>query len=413
MYVGIDQQPTSIERRGFRSLWFATTSSGMADGLAVSAGPLLVASLTSNPLLVAGLAFVQNAAAFLFSMPAGALVDRFDRRKLLTIVNIARAFLAAVLVVAIMFGLHGLVLLYGIFFAFGLLEILGDHGSFALLPMVSQKLEKANGYLQGAELLAQKFVGPPAGGVLFALSAVFPFGAQVVAYLGAAVGAKTLRFESQSASTLNAPSSLLNEIGDGFRLVWTNVQLRILAIIYGTVQAVYVAGFSILVLFSRDILMLGSTGFSLLLTAGAIGALVAALFAGRLIEFLGPDLSLTATLLSTAIATVTIAAVRMSAVTAAMICTMGFGAVVWKLILVSKRQRIIADQKLLGRVNGVYRMIGLGSMAVGALLGGLLAAKFGLSAPFYIAAPVLVIAALLWSCWNRHGSRSPEGSFPM
>lgn len=385
----------------------------MADGLAVSAGPLLAVSLTSNPLLVAGLAFVQNAAALLFSVPAGALVDRLDRRKLLILVNVARAFLAAVLVVAIIFDSHGLVLLYGSFFVFGLLEILGDHGSFALLPMVSQKLEKANSYLQGAELLAQKFVGPPAGGVLFALSAVFPFGAQVVAYLGAAVGATTLRFKFQSAPTLNAHSSLLVEIGDGFRLVWTDSQLRLLAIIYGTVQAVYVAGFSILVLFSRDILMLGPTGFGLLLAAGAAGALVAALFAGLLIDSLGPDLSLSAILLSTAVATVVIAAVHIPAITAAMVCAMGFGAVVWKVILVSKRQRIVTDQKLLGRVNGVYRVIGLSGMAVGALLGGLLAMKFGLSAPFWVAAPVLIVAAFSWSFWSRYGSKSPKGPLPM
>jgi len=66
---------------------------------------------------------------------------------------------------------------------------------------------------------------------------------------------------------------------------------------------------------------------------------------------------------------------------------------VWNVTLLSLRQAIVPD-RLMGRVVGAIRLIGFGSIPVGALLGGLVARALGLRAPFLLGAAVLVFAAL-------------------
>jgi MFS family permease len=74
----------------FARLWAANTVSNLGDGITGVAGPLLVASLTDSPALVAGAAFAQQLPWLLFSLPGGAWVDRVDRRRLLVAVDLAR-----------------------------------------------------------------------------------------------------------------------------------------------------------------------------------------------------------------------------------------------------------------------------------------------------------------------------------
>jgi MFS family permease len=81
-------------------------------------------------------------------------------------------------------------------------------------------------------------------------------------------------------------------------------------------------------------------------------------------------------------------------VTGAMFALTGVTVVVWNVITVSFRQAVVPEG-IFGRVNSVYRMLGWGGMSVGALLGGFLARFFGLTAPFWFAAAVLLAMALV------------------
>ena len=79
-----------------------------------------------------------------------------------------------------------------------------------------------------------------------------------------------------------------------------------------------------------------------------------------------------------------------------MLALFGFHAIVWNVVTISLRQQIIPE-RLLGRVNSVYRLLGLGGMSAGALLGGVLARGFGLTAPFWFASlSVVVLAVAIW-----------------
>src|SRR4051794_3052808 len=74
----------------FWKLWGASTTSGLGDGLVLVGFPLLAATITWSPQLIAGIMVAERIPWLLLSLPAGALADRMDRRRLLAVVESAR-----------------------------------------------------------------------------------------------------------------------------------------------------------------------------------------------------------------------------------------------------------------------------------------------------------------------------------
>jgi hypothetical protein len=175
-------------------LWTATAVSNLGDGVALIAAPLLAASLTRDPVQVAGLAFAQRLPWLLFALLSGALVDRLDRRQVMSTVNFVRTALLGSLGVAVLGGWASIALLYVVFFLLGTAETLFDTASQTILPEVVRKddLETANGRLYAAELITNNFAGPPLGGFLFGVIAAVPFLIGAGAYAATAVLALAL-----------------------------------------------------------------------------------------------------------------------------------------------------------------------------------------------------------------------------
>ena len=122
----------------FARLWTANAVSNLGDGVTLVAGPLLAASLTRDPRLVAGLAVAQRLPWLLFSLVSGALVDRLDRRRLMVGVDAARAVAVGLLGVAVLADLATLPLLYAVFFALGTAETLFDNAAVSILPAAKE-----------------------------------------------------------------------------------------------------------------------------------------------------------------------------------------------------------------------------------------------------------------------------------
>ena len=173
----------------FTRLWIANAISNVGDGVTGVAGPLLVASMTSNPTLVAGAVFVQQLPWLLFALPAGAYVDRLDRRRLLVAVNLARGAVLAGLAVAVWADVATLPVLYTAFFLFGTGETLADSASVALLPSIvpAEHLASANARLLGTYLVGNQLLAPPVGAWLFVVAAALPFAFDAASFLAAAL----------------------------------------------------------------------------------------------------------------------------------------------------------------------------------------------------------------------------------
>src|SRR5215212_5105023 len=135
------------------------------------------------------------------------------------------------------------------------------------------------------------------------------------------------------------------------------------------------------------------------------GGVAGSLLAEHLVGWLGAGTTMRMGLLIEAVTAGVIALSREPLVVGAMLALFGFHAIVWNVITISLRQQIIPEH-LLGRVNSVYRLLGLGGMSVGALLGGVLARGFGLTAPFWFSSlSVAILAVVVWGILDNETVR--------
>jgi MFS family permease len=388
----------------YRKLWTASTVSNLGDGVTLVAGPLLAASLTRDPVLVAGLAFAQRLPWLLFSLISGALVDRLDRRMLMVAVDVFRTVLLGFLGLAVLSNFVSIPLLYVVFFLMGTAETLFDTASVSILPTVvpRESLEKANGRLFGAQIVSNEFAAPPLGGFLFAVAASVPFFLDAGSFAAAAVLVLTMRGKFRVERPEGTPPTTLRaEISEGLRWLWGNRLLRTLAVSLGIMNLTSTATISIFVLFAQERLGLGSVGYGVLLSSGAVGGVAGSLAAERFVRWLGAGTTMRIGLVIEAASAGVIALSREPLVVGAMFVLFGFHAIVWNVVTISLRQQIIPE-RLLGRVNSAYRLLGLGGMSAGALLGGVLARGFGLTAPFWFASlSVAVLALIVWPALNN------------
>jgi len=174
-------------------LWISAGLSNLADGVVKVALPLVAIGFTRSPVLIAGLTFAFGLPWLLFALPAGALVDRVDRRRVMLVANVVRAALLAVLVVAVALHLGSIWALYVVALSVGVAETLYDTASQSILPQIVSRefLSRANGRLYAVELTANEVAGPPLGGLLVAVGMVAAFAAPVALWV-VAVGALLL-----------------------------------------------------------------------------------------------------------------------------------------------------------------------------------------------------------------------------
>ena len=385
----------------FVKLWLAQGVSNLGDGVYVTALPLLAATLTREPLPVSAVVFAEWLPWLLFGLLAGALLDRWDRRRVLWAVDAARFAAVGAFAVAVLAGWASIPLLMATGFLLGSGQTLVDTASQALVPtLVSRdrrRLERANGRLQGTQVVAQELAGPPAGGFLFSAAGWLPFGADALSFAAssALVASIPARRTTASTSTGQRPT-LRAEVAEGLRWLARHRVLRAMAVLAAGVNLLSVAHGAILVLFAQERLGLGSVGFGLLLTASAVGGLVGSVVAPWLGRHAGRAQVMVAGFVAGGLARVGIGLTHSPWVAGGLLAVTGLTPILYNVIFGSLRQQLIPD-RLLGRVNSAYSLGTYGSVPLGALLGGALAERFGLPAPFLVAGiliPVMGVLAL-------------------
>jgi predicted MFS family arabinose efflux permease len=382
----------------FHRLWTASAVSNIGDGVTMAAGPLLVASFTADPATVAGAVFVQQLPWLLFALISGAWVDRLDRRALVVAVNALRTVALGGLVVAVTTGTVGVAVVYVVFFLLGVGETLADTASAALVPAVvaPERLAGANARLMATFTVANQFVAKPLGAWLFVVAAALPFGVNAATFAVAAALIASIRPVPAPPADSPPRRRLSTEIAEGLRWLWHHRLLRTLAISMGLGNVVFGAAFAVFVLYARERLGLSDIGYGFLLTTFAVGGLLGTVCGPRLQRLLGSTVLLRAGLLIEALTHATLAATRSPGVAAAVIVVFGVHTMVWGLIVVTLRQQLVPSG-LLGRVGSVFSLLDLGGAALGTLVGAVVAQRFGLAAPYWLAAAaMLLIAAVAW-----------------
>jgi MFS family permease len=374
-------------------LWAAAAVSNLGDGVMAVAFPLLVASITRDPLLVAGATVANRIPWLLFALPAGAFVDQLDRRRVMVTVDWFRGVAVGLLGVLLVFGDAPLLVIYVVAFVLGSAETMFDTASEAIIPSLvgSDRLDSANGRLQAAEWAANNFVGPPFGAVLFAAAAAVPFLFDAATFLFAAVLVAAIGGSYRGGERVGeGPGGLGREIGAGLRWMWRHTVLRTLAMMAGVTNLVGTGIMAVFVLFAQDILGLGDVGYGLVMAAIGAGGLIGALTAPIATRRFGQGTALLSTLILMAAGTFVMGATSSGWVAGAIAGVFGFLIAMWNVVAVSLRQGLTPDP-LRGRVASVARLLAWGTQPLGALLGGVIAAGFGLRGPFFLAGGVWVV----------------------
>lgn len=371
----------------FHKLWTASAISNLGDGVTLVAGPLLVASRTDDPALVAGAVFAQQLPWLLFSLISGVYVDRLDRQRLIVIVNLLRGLALAVLTVAT----GSIPVIYAVLFVLGTGETVADTASAARLPSIvpAEKLAAANTRLMATFTIGNQFVAKPLGAYLFVTAAALPFGFDAFTFIAAAALVAAMR---PVPSPAPSPARLRVEVAEGLRWLWRHRLLRTLAISMGVGNVVLCGAFAILVLYARRRLGLSEVGYGYLLITFAVGGLLGTAMAGRLQARFGATALLRAGLIVETATHVALAVVTDPWPAAAVLVVFGAHTMVWGVIVTTLIQRSVPD-RLRGRINSVYALIQTGGAAVGSLLGGAFARGLGITAPFWIAAAVMLLTS--------------------
>jgi MFS family permease len=383
--------------RSFRWLLGSSWLSNLGDGIALAAGPLLVATETRDPFLIALAVVLQRVPWLLFGLLAGVAADRFDRRRIILCVHVARASVLAALTATIALDQINTTVVLVTMFVLGTAETFADTTSATLLPMVVQKrdLGLGNARIMTGFVTVNQLVGPPLGAALFAVDAAVPFIVQAGSMIASAAMVSRIVLPAHGVGKAER-SHIRHELAEGFRWLWGNAAVRTLALTIVAFNITFGAAWSVLVLYAIERLDSGEVGFGLLTTAAAVGGLLGTGVYGWLTSRVSLGNLMRAGLV---IETLTHAALAVTTTLwAALLIMFVFGAhaFVWGTTSTSVRQRAV-PLELQGRVSSVYLIGVQGGIVVGSIAGGAIAGLWGVTAPFWFAfVGSGVLVAVIW-----------------
>jgi MFS family permease len=382
--------------RNFGKLWTAAAFSNLADGVGRVAVPLIATTLTRDPFLIAAIGAVAFLPWLFFGLPAGMLVDRFDRRWIMAIANVLRSAIALVLALLTISGQLTIWVLLVSIFIFGLGETLFDNASTAIIPNLVEKpaLDRANGFMQSAQITIDNFIAVPIGGVLFGISLALPLWIGGVAYLVPVllaimlplVAARPFRDAADPAAGTKVPTSA------AMLYLWNHRMLRQLTLFTIVVGSAFAFAQAPTILYFLDVMHVEPAAIGFVTAGVGLGALVGSLLAATLVARFGRGaVMLWANLLSAvAVFAVGVAPELITAI--ATYAVFAFAVSVWNVPWGALRQEIVPNH-LFGRVVGVMRSLTWGIFPAATLLGGWVA-RFDLRLPYIIAAVVTLVASV-------------------
>lgn len=366
------------KNRNYHRLIGASGATNLGDGIAMFAFPWAATLITRDPVLIGVVTAALRLPWFVMTLPMGVVTDRYPRRSLILMSDLFR------LAVMVLFGLLILLpmgesaaiwLLAATAFLTGSAEVLRDNSAQTFMPeiVVEKDLERANGRLWSVELVMGQLIGPPLAGFLFAIALPAPFAVIGIAFLMGAVFIYNIKL--LNPWTPGAPTPFLSDLATGLKWALGHRAILTLGIVLGFLNAGSLGVTTALVLYVQEILGLSAQTYGLLMTAAAFGGILGGLTGPKIAEVLGNRPALLLALIFMAIGNAILLITASPILVAASLFIELWAGMLWNVVTVSFRQRIIPPA-LLGRVNAIYRFFGWGMMPLGALAAGILIATF-------------------------------------
>lgn len=379
-------------RRLIGGFWWAQ----LGDGIALAAGPLLVASESGSPVYVALAAALQRVPWLLFGLHAGAIADRLDRKRVTLAMDGVRILVLVVLCAFIVTGWVNIGVVLVTMLLIGIAEVFADSASSTLVPMLVAKpdLGVANARIMAGHLVLDQLAGAPLGAFLFAVGAALPFGAQTVCLAFAILLIRGVATPPMPRAQID--TRVGRDIREGLIWLWRHAAIRTLALTILAFNVTWGAAWAVLVLYSTEALGMSEVGFGLMTTMTAIGGLLSTMSYDWLERRVPLAVVMKTCLLLETFMHLVLAVNHSQAVALALMFVFGAYAFVWGTLSNAVRQRVV-PQEFQGRVGSVYRVGLFGGLVLGQLLGGVLADVWGLRAPYWFAfVGSAVVLAAIW-----------------
>lgn len=374
----------------------ATAISSLGDGFAVVAFSLLALHLTSSPLLVAGVVAAGRLPWLVVGLPAGALVDRLDRRRLVVGVDLVRGLVVGLLALGAATSRLSLADLYAGAFLIGTGETVVSAATRAVVPLIVgyDSTAGANGRVSAASTFGARFAGPALGGAIYSVASSLPFLGDAISYVASALLLGSA-LPPPAAGRAKEPVPFWGEVRSGLSFFSKSPTLRVLAGLVGSFAFCQAAVFGVLVIFATRALHLGETGYGLLLGAAAIGDVSASLVAGWVHHRAGSLASVLAAGLVAGAGYVLLASTTLTLLAAAALAIEAGASSIGNVATLTMRQAVIPNERF-GVVSNAFRVCIAGLAPLGALVGGGLAEVYGTRTTFVLAGVLqLVVLALL------------------
>ncbi len=400
---------------GFNRLFGASVLSNLADGLLATAAPLLAISLTKDPVLISLLSALVMLPWLLFAIPIGLIVDRVDKRLLMTFTNSVRFVVAGLLAFSISTDFISIYWLFLAAFLIGICEVASDTAAQSLIPVLVEKkhFDRANSRLNIAETVIQGFIGAPLSGFLYAAAIVLPFALNSLGFLIAAIFVflipAHLIVDSRS-KTVPKPEkkSFSADIRFGLVYLWHDRDLRGLVTVTTSLGFFYSLSTSTTILFLTETLKLDPKYFGLLMAGAGSGAIIGSFVTPKIAKKFGRGNILA---LAIFISSFSILLEGLSP-NYWFFGVVGFISAFfitnWNILLMSCYQ-VLIPAELYGRIHGARRTFVWGVMPIGAFLGGVIA-KSGLRLPLIIGGIATTLISLTaFSFVYRLGNQTSQG----
>lgn len=353
------------------SSWLAN----LGDGILLAAGPLLVASLTPSPVLVAMGRIMQQLPFFLLGIAAGLIIDRYDRRLIVIISEIVRVVALATISLAILTNMCSISLVLACLFFLGAAQMFSFLSFDSMFPSLipPEHLGKAGARMTFGYMTLQYLVGPPVGAVLFTVGKYIPIIMAAFCYFAGILC--IVRITVPPTETAQDSTSFVDESCKAIAWTFNHSAMRTMFILTAVTMSLYGATNAMLVLYVTESLGLNQEAFGLFLALQAIGGVVGTLIFGNLEAKFSYGTMIRGVLFAGCLSQVFFGFFLDARL--ALIGMFIFGAheAIWDIVSRTVRQRAVPED-LRGRVTSMYLIFIQGGMVIGGLMGGYIASTF-------------------------------------
>lgn len=382
------------KNRDFQLLWAGQAISVIGSRVSWIAYPLLVLAMTGSPATAGLVGFLGTLPYILFQLPAGAIVDRVNRRRLMIACDVGRMLALASIAVTAWAGLLTLVQVVVVTFIEGSLFVFFRLGEVSAIRIVVPPEQYPAALSQNeARLRAAVLLGNPIGGFLFDLGRAVPFLADALSYVISLVTLLLIRSPFEEPRT-EQRRNVVAEIVEGVRWLVGQRYILIVNLAASVTNAFFQVVVLVVIVAERN---RGASASLIGIVLGGlgVGGVVGSLAGGWVSRRMNPSAVVLITLWIWGAVTSLVGLVSSEIVLMAVLATVAALGAVWNIASGTIYLKLVPD-RLIGRVSSVGALTAFGALPLGSLAGGLLIQAYGPATAGIIAgAGMLVLAALV------------------